>query len=254
MVLANVPMTTEAKTKVSITVTNKSTGKKVGKKLTLKTGQKVQLKVKYGKKTVTKRAKYKTSAKKVVVVSKKGKLTAKTTGTCTVKVTYKKAVKKIKVTVKAPMTNTEETTEEATTEETKKSKNATPEEIAQFEETLKLDGDPHPECEHEWSPNLYDPDGQRDSNKFILCSLYCMKCSTYARTAPITAPEVLNMYRDEEIHLQDELTRTIVGYYNETSVYPKHKHQYRYEYCIWKYWGTYKFFGTEVCAICGNPS
>ena len=67
----------EAKTKTSITVVNKATGKKIGKKVTLKAGEKIQLKVKYGKKNVTKKAKYKTSNKRIAAVNKKGKITAK---------------------------------------------------------------------------------------------------------------------------------------------------------------------------------
>lgn len=99
------PTITEAKTtKSSIKVTNKSTGKKinvlnlmVGESLQIKYEQ-VQLKVMYGKKDVTKKAKYKTSNKNVTI-SKKGKITAKTAGTCTVTVKYKNKTKKIKVAV-----------------------------------------------------------------------------------------------------------------------------------------------------------
>lgn len=261
MVLANVPMTTEAKTKVSITVTNKSTGKKVGKKLSLKTGQKIQLKVKYGKKTVTKKAKYKTSAKKVVTVTKKGKITAKSAGTCTVKVIYKKKTKKIKVTVKEPVVNTEEdgekTTEEATTEETKpkysKNRELTPKETEQFLDSLKLDSDPHPECEHDWHPRFWANeyikiDGITAPEDFAdhltLESLWCSKCYAEAKTKPILGTEALT-------YTQEELIDTILYFRDPRNDLraPKHKCVY-YQHFVRLSNG--RFAVSWACPICGD--
>lgn len=88
------PNTVEAAAKKSVTV-SVSTKKLAPKKS-------AQLKVKYGKKNVTKKAKYKTSNKKVLVVNKKGKITAKKVGKATVTVRYGKKTKKVKFTVVKP--------------------------------------------------------------------------------------------------------------------------------------------------------
>lgn len=88
------PNTVEAAAKKSVTV-SVSTKKLAPKKS-------AQLKVKYGKKNVTKKAKYKTSNKKVLVVNKKGKITAKKVGKATVTVKYGKKTKKVKFTVVKP--------------------------------------------------------------------------------------------------------------------------------------------------------
>ena len=88
------PTVAEAKGKTSIAVVNKATGKKMSKKTTLKTGQKLQLKVKSGKKDVTNKAKYKASNKNVKV-SKSGKITAKKAGSCKVTIKYGKKSKNV---------------------------------------------------------------------------------------------------------------------------------------------------------------
>ena len=94
------PTVAGAKGKTSITVVNKTTGKKMSKKNTLKVGQKLQLKVKSGKKDVTKKAKYKASNKNVKV-SKSGKITAKKAGSCKVTIKYGKKSKNVIFAVKA---------------------------------------------------------------------------------------------------------------------------------------------------------
>lgn len=88
------PNTVEAAAKKNVTV-SVSTKKLAPKKS-------AQLKVKYGKKNVTKKAKYKTSNKKVLTVNKKGKITAKKVGKATVIVKYGKKTKKVKFTVVKP--------------------------------------------------------------------------------------------------------------------------------------------------------
>ncbi len=88
------PNTVEAAAKKNVTV-SVSTKKLAPKKS-------AQLKVKYGKKNVTKKAKYKTSNKKVLTVNKKGKITAKKVGKATVTVKYGKKTKKVKFTVVKP--------------------------------------------------------------------------------------------------------------------------------------------------------
>lgn len=62
--------------------------------------KKVQLKVKYNGKNITKKARYTTSNKKVASVSKKGVLTKKGSGNCTITIKYNGKVKKLKVQTK----------------------------------------------------------------------------------------------------------------------------------------------------------
>ncbi len=99
MVLATLtPNTAEAAPKKSITVSAK--GAKISKnKFSLVVKKGSQLTVKYGKKNVTKKAKYASSNKKVAIISKKGKITAKKKGTSTITVKYKGMTKKLKLTV-----------------------------------------------------------------------------------------------------------------------------------------------------------
>ena len=52
-----------------------------------------QIKVKYGKKNVTKACKYSITNKKIATVNKAGKITAVKTGTATIRVKYKKKKK-----------------------------------------------------------------------------------------------------------------------------------------------------------------
>lgn len=192
MSLTGFTPTVEAKTKTSITVVNKATGKKVGKKVTLKTGEKLQLKVKYGKKNVTKKVKYKTSTKKVSV-NKKGKITAKTAGTCTVKVTYKKKTKKIKVVVKAVETKTEESTEATTT------KKAKHEGTISMDDIEKATRQKMAQCDHEWYPRFYSdivtnglvlPENYQDH--LFLWGANCRKCGYAVRTVSVPFNEVWN--------------------------------------------------------------
>lgn len=61
-----------------------------------------QLKVKYAGKNVTKKAKYKSSNKKVATISKKGKIEAKNVGSCTITVKYKGKTKKLSLKVTKP--------------------------------------------------------------------------------------------------------------------------------------------------------
>ena len=256
------PSNVEAKTKASITVTNKSTGKKVGKKVTLKKGKNVQLKVKYGKKVVTKKAKYKTSDKTIATVTKKGKITAKSAGTCTVKVTYKKAVKKIKVTVKA--NETTETTTEATTEAEKPKKKkgyASDEEIVQHRAEIieNQQTDPTPSCNHEWRAARYVTDV--DSNlaradhwgfvdgwqdHFYLDAICCKKCNTYATTNRIP-------YLEAEKYTSDDFAKVILCYdsIHISTADLKHKHKVEYGWLPPSYPGDC-WFGDDRCAICGN--
>ena len=221
------PMTAEAKsTKTSITVVNKATGKKVGKKLSLTAGKKSQLTVKYGKKTVTKKAKYKPSNKTIVAVSKKGKLTAKKAGTSTVTVTYKKKTKKIKVTVK---TNTVKTTE-ATTENWKDKQKVSVDDVT-IEDLISSDvatrvnikaseedckkfqqmiiehnqNDPNPSCAHEWKAELYQSDIGDIADNFselykdhlFLHRIWCKKCHEYAITNSVPYLEAMNYTSDD---------------------------------------------------------
>lgn len=59
-----------------------------------------QIKVKYGKKNVTKACKYSITNKKIATVNKVGKVTAVKTGTATIKIKYKEKKKNIKIVVK----------------------------------------------------------------------------------------------------------------------------------------------------------
>ena len=252
MALTGSVPTVEAKTKTSITVANKTTGKKIGKKVTLKTGEKIQLKVKYGKKVVTKKAKYKTSNKNIATVSKKGKITAKAAGTCTVKVTYKKKTKKIKVVVKAVEVKTEESTTEAATKPKAEKKMATQEELDKFMDNYKLYSDPHPECDHEWYPIYWSDtflsvDDFRSMYKehLTLREVHCPKCDTMAETKPISITESINF-------TNDELTATIDYYLNgkNTGLYcegsPRHKCK---KVQRWSY-SSHRFSSDVICEIC----
>ena len=190
------PTVTEAKnTKTSITVTNKSTGKKIGKKLTLTQGKKLQLKVKYGKTNVTKKAKYKASNKNVTI-SKKGKITAKKAGTTTVTIKYKKKTKKIKVTVKAKVVQT--TTEQATTEQTKQKHNE--DNVISAEDAAEAARQKMAQCEHEWSGPIFYSDVEFPDEQFhemykdhlFLWGVSCSKCGECRRTAAVPVTEALN--------------------------------------------------------------
>ncbi|MCR5691650.1 MAG: hypothetical protein K6G62_05470 [Eubacterium sp.] len=90
------------------------------KKVNLVVGGKISLKLKFGKKNVTKKAKWTTNKKKVATV-KKGKITAKKAGTA--KITAKYKGKKIKVTVKVKKKTASST---STTASTTASPTATP--------------------------------------------------------------------------------------------------------------------------------
>ncbi|MBR1740901.1 MAG: hypothetical protein IJ733_03330 [Lachnospiraceae bacterium] len=103
------PTVAEAKGKTSITVVNKATGTKMSKKNTLKVGQKLQLRVKSGKKDVTKKAKYKASNKNVKV-SKSGKITAKKAGSCKITIKYGKKSKNVTFAIKANTSTVNDTT------------------------------------------------------------------------------------------------------------------------------------------------
>lgn len=98
MVIMVLPNTAYAKsTKKTLQVTVGSL-KKNGKKYEVSPNQKkVKLKVTYGGKNVTKKAKYKSSNKKAFTVSKKGVLTVKGPGTSTITVKYAGKTKKVKV-------------------------------------------------------------------------------------------------------------------------------------------------------------
>ncbi|MCI8561583.1 MAG: hypothetical protein HFH03_10765 [Dorea sp.] len=96
-----VPNTAEASSKKTVTVSVKGTVKREGK-YSLELKKSGQFTVKYGKKNVTKKAKYKVSNKKVVAVDKKGKITAKKIGSCTVTIKYKGKIKKVKFIVAKP--------------------------------------------------------------------------------------------------------------------------------------------------------
>lgn len=61
-----------------------------------------QLKVTYAGKNVTKKAAYKSSNKKVASISRKGKIDAKKTGSCTITVKYKGKTKKLSLKVTKP--------------------------------------------------------------------------------------------------------------------------------------------------------
>ena len=223
MVLTGVTptMTAEAKsTKISITVTNKATGKKIGKKLSLKVDQKVQLTVKYGKKNITKKAKYKVSNKNVTV-SKKGKIIAKKTGTSTVTVTYKKKTKKIKITVKA-IVKTQSTTEEKQPTEKK-----TAEDVRK---DCESNTDLHPECNHIWDTlefhtdtpiKFYENFFDLYQEHLFLAEIHCTKCGCTAITTSVPLTEALK-------YTNDELTGTIIYYLDtcKAADVPKHKCKY----------------------------
>lgn len=108
-----VPNTAEAAAKKTVTVSVKGAVKKKEKyNLVLK--KYGQLTVKYGKKNITKKAKYKVSNKKIAVVDKKGKITAKKKGTCTVTIKYKGKTKKVKFVVVKPAVKKKSTVKENT--------------------------------------------------------------------------------------------------------------------------------------------
>ena len=258
MVFTGVTSTvTEAKTtKTSITVTNKSTGKKIGKKLTLTKGKKLQLKVKYGKTNVTKKAKYKASNKNVTI-SKKGKITAKKVGTTTVTIKYKKKTKKIKVTVKVKSTvsnETTNTTNDSTTEDKSdvEQNDSSWSKAVDADEYIKLlhqnQTAPHPECDHEWKVWFYSDTGTPDVNTildtFMLDELICQKCGTIGycdRTIP--AREALN-------YTNEELTQCIQYYrLKNIAVEKHHKHIYKW---MWTYnENTGRWSGGRSCELCG---
>ena len=207
MVLTGATSTvTEAKTtKTSITVINTSTDKKIGKKLTLTQGKKLQLKVKYGKTNVTKKAKYKASNKNVTI-SKKGKITAKKTGTATVTIKYKKKTKKIKVTVKAKAIQT--TTEQATTEQAKKKPQKTYDEknVISSEDMAETARQKMAQCNHEWIPCFYSdvefPDEQLYTmykEHLFLWGVFCSKCGAQMRTTSVPFVEV-STYTNEQLN------------------------------------------------------
>jgi len=92
MAIATIPQTeTLAASKKKLTVSSS--------KMTMNVKQTKQLKVKYGKTNVTKKATYKSSNKKIVTVTKKGKITAKKAGTANITIKYKGKKKTVKVTV-----------------------------------------------------------------------------------------------------------------------------------------------------------
>lgn len=204
------PTVTEAKvTKTSITVTNKSTGKKVGKKLTLTQGKKLQLKVKYGKTNITKKAKYKTSNKNVTI-SKKGKITAKKVGATTVIIKYKKKTKTIKVTVKAKVVQT--TTEQTTTEQAKKKPKKKPKKtydeknVISSEEAAEAVRQKMAQCSHEWKPSFYSdvefPDEQLYAmykEHLFLWGVFCSKCGVEMRTTSVPFVEA-SAYTNEQLN------------------------------------------------------
>lgn len=94
------PTAASAATAKKITVTASKT-KLSGKKMTLTAAGTSQLTVKYNGKKVTSKATYKSSNKKVATVSKKGKVTAKKKGSCTITIKYKTKSYKLKLTVTA---------------------------------------------------------------------------------------------------------------------------------------------------------
>lgn len=73
--------------------------KTFGGKLNITAKKKYQITVKYAGKNVTNKATYKTSNKKIAIVTKKGKITALKQGSCTIKVKYKGKTKNIKLKV-----------------------------------------------------------------------------------------------------------------------------------------------------------
>ena len=220
------PTVAEAKsTKTSITVTNKATGKKIGKKTSLMVYQKQQLKVMYGKKNITKKAKYKTSNQNVII-NKKGTITAKTAGTCTVTITYKKKTKKINVTVlksptatpKKQLPKEEPSTEESSTEDTPL--------VKDYVESHKLDYNPHPECEHAWVPVFYadtyiprEKFGEMYKEHLYLAEISCNKCNTVASTNPVSVDDVLN-------YTTEDFNNSINCYIDRTVKTPKHTHEF----------------------------
>ena len=88
-----------AATKLKVTVTTSKVASLSGKTLTTIKGTQCKLKVKYGKKIVTKKAKYKSSKKSIFTVSKKGVITPKKKGSAYLTVKYKKKKLKYKVKV-----------------------------------------------------------------------------------------------------------------------------------------------------------
>ena len=105
VVFTLVPNTAEAASKNPVTVS-------VNTK-TLAVKKSAQLKVKYGKKNVTKKAKYKTSSKKTATVSKYGKIVAKKTGKVIITVKYKNKTRKVKFTVVKPSVKKQKITNRA---------------------------------------------------------------------------------------------------------------------------------------------
>ena len=85
---------------ITIKVKSPKTGAKLkGTKLTVHGKKTVQLTVKQGAKTVTNKATYKSANKKVITVSKNGKLTVKRNGKAAVTVKYGGRTKKLNITV-----------------------------------------------------------------------------------------------------------------------------------------------------------
>ena len=260
------PTVTEAKTtKTSITVTNKSTDKKIGKKLTLTQGKKLQLKVKYGKTNVTKKAKYKASNKNVTI-SKKGKITAKKVGATTVTIKYKKKTKKIKVTVKAKVVQA--TTEQATTEQATTEAQTAKTKLEKFEEDRRHVEDANPNCSHEWFPVYTSGDVRYTGfvssdwkDHITLAYLECSKCGERAEVSDhtITATEGSVRFQTEptsdgvyaKSYAQSALTSLITVYIPSSSFSkaPKHK-------CHFQWYYTQLSDGswspTHDCLICGD--
>lgn len=98
-----VPVPAYAASKLKVTVTTPETASLKGKTLTTIKGTQCKLKVKYGKKNVTKKAKYKSSKKSIFTVSKKGVIKAKKKGRAYLTIKYKKKKIKYKVTVINPI-------------------------------------------------------------------------------------------------------------------------------------------------------
>ncbi len=103
---ALVPMSAHAAKKLSVSVNGKAV-----KKITVNKGEKISLKVTYGKKTLkAKKPTYKSSNKRIVLVSKKGVIKGRNAGKATVTVRYKGKKRSLKIVVTDPDAKEEQST------------------------------------------------------------------------------------------------------------------------------------------------
>lgn len=245
MILAGfAPTVTEAKGK-KLTVIDKTTGKTVASSenshgvLPIPIGETHQLVVRYGKKNVTKKAKFNYengSAKKPItmVMKKNGKITAKAKGGGILTVTYKN---------KTVIIYTGTT-------------------YKQYSATKRLVGSKKPrdpDCDHDWCPYFYSDtiyDEWDESlqpftyyrNRLVLFKLQCDTCGDIALTKSVPISEVMDE-EDNLIYTKEDFQKVIVGY-RVCDKTPHHTHLGKQ---AWSYWNNRWWIdtGADTCITCG---